>query len=233
VGQTGWSGGGGPPPAGVPGVVNDLSATGRSASSVTLTWTQVDDGTGAPAKYRVKYAQPSIDWRTATIGCASTISGTAIGAPLSCTVQGLSASTEYEFLLMSYRVENGAWVNARYSNVASATTTSGALTVNDLRIAGVSRTSITVRWTEIDDGTGNAASYRVKYKTGGAFRYVPATTACTIPGREIGGTLECTAEGLEPNLSYEFQLMSYRLDANGVWVDTHKSNITAATTASF
>ena len=51
-----------PPPA----AVADLAASATSDSSVTLTFTEVSDGTGQPASYDVRYAVAPISWSAAT-----------------------------------------------------------------------------------------------------------------------------------------------------------------------
>ena len=103
--------------------VIDLTVSRVTGSTVTLGWTEVDNGAGRPASYRLKYAEPPIAWRTATIGCAPTITGTRIGARMSCTVAGLSQATTYDFQLMSFRLTStGAWQGAVYSNIARGQT---------------------------------------------------------------------------------------------------------------
>src|SRR5687768_18053798 len=63
-----------------PDGVTDLRVIGSTPTTLTLEWTQVNDGAGAPASYRLKYGPPPIDWKTATIGCDRTMSGTSIGS---------------------------------------------------------------------------------------------------------------------------------------------------------
>jgi hypothetical protein len=76
----------------------------------------VDDGTGNPARYRVKYGQPIWRWGGAATGC--NVTGSAIGQPISCTFNtGPQSPGALEVQLMSYRVVGGAWVDARYSNL--------------------------------------------------------------------------------------------------------------------
>jgi uncharacterized membrane protein len=110
-----------------PNEVTDFTVTEVTPSEISLSWTQVDDGTGNPAWYRVKYAAPPIFWKTATIGCDRSMPGTEIGAEISCTVEGLTLGTTYDVQLMSYRVVDGRWRDARYSNIATATTTGAGL----------------------------------------------------------------------------------------------------------
>jgi uncharacterized protein YjdB len=105
---TGSSGGGGnPTPA--PQPVTDLSVTSTQENSVTLRFTQVDDGTGAPASYQVRYIPSSVSfsWGQAldvTSGtCQAPLTGGAIGATLTCTVTALQAASSYAFQLVSFR----------------------------------------------------------------------------------------------------------------------------------
>jgi hypothetical protein len=211
-----------------PRSVTNLRITSATASSVTLSWTQVDNGAGKPASYRVKYARPPLDWNTAAVGC--TVTGTRVGSPASCTVSGLSSGVSYDFQLMSYRATSGVWTAAAYSNVASGATVAGTVgTVSDLSVTAVTDESLTIRWTEVDDGTGRPASYRVKY-AGLPFTYSTATSGCDAEGAAIGSPRSCTIHGLRPSSRYRTQLMAYRLE-NGAWIGAEYSNITEATTA--
>lgn len=219
-----------------PGGVDDLRVERVSDTSVTLTWVQVDDGTGRPANYRMKYAAPAIDWRSATIGCQSTIQGTEIGATMSCTVEGLTPATDYDFLMMSFRLVNGAWAGAKYSNVSSARTAvpaSSRTSVDDLAVTELDSSSVTLAWTQVDDGTGSPALYRLKYANPTIEDWRTSTIGCapTIRGDGIGTTISCTVEGLEASTAYEFQLMSYRIEENGSWAGARYSNKAQGETA--
>jgi hypothetical protein len=231
VGQTGWNGGDeGLACVSRPGVVRDLTVTNQSTSTITLHWTQVNDGTGSPAWYRVKYAEPPIDWKTATIGCDNRIEGDALGAEISCTVEGLEPATTYEFQLMSYRVVDGKWVDARYSNITFGLTAQRpAPRVDDVAVMP-GRTSMEVHWTQIDDGTGQPAHYRVKYGPP-PFDWNSGTIGCgwNIVGDEIGADISCTIEGLDPGTAYDVQLVSFRIEGGGL-VSVIKSNVASGKT---
>jgi hypothetical protein len=218
------------------GQVTDLEVSAVTDSSVTIAWTEVDDGAGQPASYRLRYALPPITWQNASIGCASTIVGVQIGARLSCTVQGLVESTQYDFQLMSYRTRAGGWVGAVRSNVASGSTAAPAASpvpggVTDLAVSLIGPTSLTLTWTQVDDGTGAPADYRVKYAIP-SINYGSATIGCdrTIEGTAIGAVMSCNIGGLAPGTTYDVQLMSYRTDSTGVWVDALRSNVATAAT---
>jgi len=213
-----------------PGGVSDLRVTATSDSKITIQWTQVDDGTGKPASYRVKYSPPPIDWKTATIGCDRTIYGTAIGAPMQCTITGLQPGSTYEIQLMSFRIVNGSWQGAKYSNVARGTTlgSSPPRVVTDLSATDVDPTEIDLSWTQVDDGTGYPAWYRVKYSTP-PIDWKTATVGCNVRGDRIGWPISCTIVGLTPGTAYEIQLMSYKL-VNGTWTNARYSNVLSVTT---
>src|SRR5690242_9553104 len=66
-----------PPPS--PATVTDLGISAVTDSSVTLSFTEVTDGTGSPASYDVRYAVGTISWGSATEvsrgTCATPVAG--------------------------------------------------------------------------------------------------------------------------------------------------------------
>ena len=113
-----------------PGTVSDLNVGATTDASATLSFTQVDDGTGQPAKYEVRYAAPPMTWGSATSvaagSCAAPFAGTATSGGISCNVAGLSAATSYNFQVISFRgALNAGAVFGGVSNVASGSTTGG------------------------------------------------------------------------------------------------------------
>jgi uncharacterized protein YjdB len=113
-----------------PGTVTDLRVATVDSTSVTLSFTQVDDGAGQPAKYDVRFAVAPIDWGAAASvtngGCKTPVVGFAIGATLTCSVAGLRSATKYNFQLVAFRgtLNQGA-VFGGLSNIAAATTGAG------------------------------------------------------------------------------------------------------------
>src|SRR3989442_445051 len=77
-----------------PDTVTDLEVTALSDTSVTLSFTEVDDGTAQPARYDVRYAAGAISWGSAPPvsqgSCAAPVAGTAVGALHTCTVLGVA-----------------------------------------------------------------------------------------------------------------------------------------------
>jgi hypothetical protein len=110
--------------------------------------------------------------------------------------------------------------------------------VTDLRVHETGETSATLRFTQVDDGSGAAANYQVRFALhpmgwgwGGASQVTEGTCAGEITGTQPGATLTCSVEGLQPGTRYDFQLISYRgLIADGSRVYGDLSNIATGTT---
>src|SRR5439155_14224665 len=66
-----------------PGTVVDLAVAGVTDTSATLSFTEVNDGTGSPASYDVRFAVGPLSWGSARAVargvCASPLAGKAIG----------------------------------------------------------------------------------------------------------------------------------------------------------
>jgi N-acetylneuraminic acid mutarotase len=110
-----------------PGTVTDLAVAAVTPNSVTLSFTEVDDGLGQPAQYAVRFAEPSA-WGTArdvTEGtCATPVSGRGVGTRLTCTVLGLAPTTTYAFQVQAYRSTlDVVVVSGDPSNFTEGTTT--------------------------------------------------------------------------------------------------------------
>jgi uncharacterized protein YjdB len=112
---------GGTEEPGTPGTVTDLTVVDATGASLTLAFTQVDDGTGNPAKYAVRHGSPTMSWGPASPTELS-IDGTQIGAVLEYPHNGLETGEEYEFQLVAYRGTLGSATFGGLSNIAAATT---------------------------------------------------------------------------------------------------------------
>jgi uncharacterized protein YjdB len=110
-----------------PGTVTNLAVTSVTTNGLTLSFTEVNDGTGQPAKYDFRYAVGTISFGSATNvsqgTCVRPVLGTAIGATRTCTILGLTPATGYQVQLASYRgtLDSNA-VFGGLSNIASGTT---------------------------------------------------------------------------------------------------------------
>ncbi|MFQ5688793.1 MAG: Ig-like domain-containing protein [Gemmatimonadota bacterium] len=136
---SGGSNGGGSSSAAtpLPAAVQDLSAVAQGENHVNLAFTQVDDGTGSPARYEIRVSEEAAqaDWSEALDvkkgSCAAPLAGTAVGSKLTCSVEGLQPSTDYEFRLVAFRGDlNQDAVFGPLSNVATARTSDPPLVVD-------------------------------------------------------------------------------------------------------
>jgi uncharacterized protein YjdB len=150
-----------------PGTVSDLGVSAIANTSITLSFTQVDDGTGQPANYDVRYSVAPMAWgsasSTASGTCATPLAGTGVGGPLTCSILGLSPSTTYNFQLIAFRgaLQGNAVFGGR-SNVASASTPTPAPVVTTVTVAPASPSiavgaNATLQAT-VNDAQGNVMS---------------------------------------------------------------------------
>jgi hypothetical protein len=180
--------------------VTDLSLTGTTTSSVTVTWTEVGDGTGMPAKYALRYGTPQIRWWEAHETEVS-IPGVQIGSTAEYEVTGLAGGSPYELQLVTYRGTLN--VDAQFgalSNVAAATTEgSGALSPG---IASASAGDGLVVLSATD-ASGGAPPY--------SYQWHRSTTSPFTPdaGNAIAGftSLDETDTGLANGTTYHYRLV--------------------------
>jgi len=125
-------------PTANPGTVTDLAVASVTASSATVSFTDVNDGTGQPASYYLRYAAGTISWGSATELPA--ITGGAIGTKQAVTVPGLTASTAYQFQVVAYRGTAPNAVFGALSNVASGTTSASTAAVASVTLSPASVT---------------------------------------------------------------------------------------------
>ena len=85
--------------------------------------------------------------------------------------------------------------------------------VTNLTVVDRTSTTLTLNWTEVDDGFGNPSSYTVRFRPQTTLAFTEITDggcAAPIAGSVIGEVVGCTADGLEPNTVYFFQVRSFR-----------------------
>ena len=110
-------------------------------------------------------------------------------------------------------------------------------TISDLSVSATSDVSATLAFTQVDDGTGQAASYDVRYAVapiewGSASANINGTCARPIAGTAAGSRLSCTIMGLSPSTSYNFQVIAFRGTLNVDATFGGLSNVAVAATAS-
>lgn len=196
---------------GGPQSIQDLRVDGSTASSVTLVWTAVSDGEGNPANYAVAYGTPEVDWTLAPQNVV-VVDGAEVGTSITPTIGGLSPLTTYEFQVSSFRGElNPSTTFSTLSAVVSGSTLAGVdpATVTDLEVVGATSSSVTLRWTQVDDGAGNPANYVIGYATPDLVWSDALNSLVEVSGSEVGEAGSYTIGGLDANTVYEFQIAAF------------------------
>jgi alpha-tubulin suppressor-like RCC1 family protein len=172
------------------------SATGNSASQITLSWTS---GGGTTATYSLAYAVGA----TAPADCSSAqltgITGT------SQAVTGLVHESQYSFRICSANAN--ATPDLSTGVTASATTQAQALPPNPVSPSATanSASQITVGWTS---GGGTTATYSLAYVAGSV-----APADCSAPQfTGIGGTSQVVT-GLTHETQYAFRVCAVNANA--------------------
>src|SRR5213596_2249200 len=178
-----------------PGAVTDLAVPGVTDSSVTLAFTEVTDGTGAPASYDVRWAAGTIAWASATDvargSCATPMSGSAIGARRSCTVLGLAAGVGYQVQVVALRgTLNVNAVFGGLSNVASGTTTASTAPVATVTVSPASANVVVGALQQftptLRDAAGNVLTGRTVTWTSSALGVATVNATGLVTGLVVG-----------------------------------------------
>ncbi len=131
-----------------PSRVTDLRVSSTTESSITLQWTQVDDGDGQPAGYTLRRSDPPIDFDLVE-ETQLVILGTGIGETIAAEWTGLAPSSTSDFQLRSFRGAPGPEAAVgELSNVATGVTGVPAPQVASLEVAPSSISFTAVNQTE-------------------------------------------------------------------------------------
>jgi Big-like domain-containing protein len=191
-----------------PGNVSNLGVAAVASNSVMLSFTQVDDGTGQPASYDVRYAVSPISWGSAASvssgTCASPLAGTGIGTTLTCSVLALTPSTSYDFQIVAFRGHlNADAIFGASSNVASVSTPAQPAPPPEVASVSVSPSSAsigvgatTTLQATVRDGSGNVmAGQTVSWSTSDA-GVATVSSAGVVSGAAAGSaTITATSAG--------------------------------------
>ncbi len=109
-------------------------------------------------------------------------------------------------------------------------------TVTNLSANANSDSSAAITFTAVSDGTGQPASYDLRYAAGtiswgSAASVSQGSCAAPIAPVSIGSTVRCTALGLAPSTSYQFQVVAFSGTLNSNAVFGAVSNVASTTTA--
>jgi uncharacterized protein YjdB len=196
-------------------VVTPTSATLTVGGSLQLAATP-KDAAGNP-----------LGGRTVTWGSSNTTVGTVTGSGLVTAVTAGSTTIT--------ATSEGQSASATLTMTAPVSAP-GAVT--DLAVGVVTDSSVGLSFTEVTDGTGQPASYDIRYVAGTSLSWggsVPSvsrgTCATPLAGTTIGTRRTCTVLGLTAGTAYSFQLVAFRGTLTGSVVFGGLSNAVTATTA--
>ncbi|WP_430122913.1 fibronectin type III domain-containing protein [Paenibacillus solani] len=173
-------GGGGGTDTTAPTAPANLTVSGVTSSSVTLSWQASTDNVGVTG-YDV-YQGSSL---------AVSVTG------LSATISGLTPSTTYSFKVVAKDAAGNlspasATVNATTSGTGGGTDTTAPTAPSNLTVSGVTSSSVTLSWQASTDNVG-VTGYDV---------YQGSSLAVSVTG------LSATISGLTPSTTYSFKVVA-------------------------
>ena len=178
----------------IPNAPTGLNAAGALAS-VNLTWVAPAVDNGSPvSKYKVEY-------RLATATTWALASENVTG--LSYSVTGLSPGSNYSFQVSAFN-SAGFSLPTSIVNAVPITNPNGPATLTALPDSVNGGGKIVLNWTEgASNGGSVVTGYKVEYKLSSGGSYTVATPSTA--------TLTYTLNGLNPGLSYDFQVSAINL----------------------
>src|SRR5205823_762908 len=195
--------------------VSPATASVQAGQTLQLTATPKDANGSALSGRTVTWTTSNVG--VATVSSTGLVSGVAAGsATITAVSEGQSGS----------------------ATIAVTAPASAPGTVGDLAVAAATDSSVTLRFTEVDGGTGGPASYDIRYAAGSTLSWGANTTtvnkgtcAAPVAGTAVGASRTCTVLGLASSTTYSFELVAFRgtLGANAVFGAL--SNSTTATTS--
>jgi hypothetical protein len=177
--------------------VSPSTSSVQSGQQLQLT-AEVLDGSGTVLPGRSVFWW-SADTRIATIDEAGLATGVSAGtAVINATSDGVTGSA------------------ALTVEAAPPTAPAAPGRVTDLTGVGSTTSEISVRFTEVSDGTGQPAKYQLRFgpapstNWGAMTPVASGTCAGVVAGTSVGQSLTCTVAGLTAGTSYDIQLVAYR-----------------------
>jgi fibronectin type 3 domain-containing protein len=161
-----------------PATPSGLTITGTTTSSISLSWTEADNGDPA-ASYTVSEGSVVVATTSTT---SATISGLAAGSSHTYTVTAVDAAG------------NGSAASAPITGTTGSGGPTNPATPTALSVAGTTTSSISLSWTETNNADP-AVSYTVL--EGSTVVATSATTSATVGGLAAGSTHTYTVEAVD------------------------------------
>jgi hypothetical protein len=169
--------------AGAP-VISNVQATGITATGATITWT-----TSTPTSSEVVYGA------TTAYGSSSPVVS-ALVTSHSVTLSGLTASTPYDFAVVSVDASSNSVTSTNYSFSTLATST-GTPVMSSVQATGITASGATITWT-----TNMASSSQVVYGLTTAYGSSTAVNSAMVMSHSM------TLSGLSAGTAYNFAVVS-------------------------
>lgn len=171
-------------------VISGAYSTGVTADSATISWV-----TDESADSQVEYGT------SASYGSSTTLD-TAMSTSHSQTLSGLTASTLYNYRIMSRDAAGNLTTSGNYTFTTAAPADTTAPVISNVQATNITATSATVTWT-----TDEAATTQIEYGTGGSYSNATTLDSTMVTIHSAGIT------GLSGFTSYDFRIKS--TDASG------------------
>jgi len=217
---------------GKPGAVTDLAVTSVSLSSVSISWTQVPDGTKNPAHYAVAFSTSadSIDLSRGIAGLRI-VEGNKVGEKAEYMFDELRRGETYFVQVVAIRpvLDSLPEMGIPSNRVSATTEVDPPDAVEDLAASPSGLSSAVIRWTEVDDGRGLPAAYVLASGTPPLSWESSLTSRTYLQGTSIGSIRSLVVSSLSPGSQREFQLATVRGTASDTSAALFLSNIAAIT----
>ena len=166
-----------------------LSGTPISGSQLNFSWSS---GGGTTASYRYSYASGAVAPAACTTAPSATTSQTSV------SLTGLSASTQYTFIVCALNTNTTPSSSAATAGVTVSTTQALPPNVTGLTATNDTATQVTLNWTS---GGGTTASYKIAYQSGAS-----APADCASGTTTTSGINSKSITGLTGGTQYAFRV---------------------------
>jgi uncharacterized protein YjdB len=145
--------------------ISTLRAVGEGETTLTVEYTEVDDGTGNAAFVELRWALSPMGWGWGqanvvdTGACATPIQGGTVGATRQCVIEGLPSATQIDIQAVAWRLEDGNPIFSALSNKVTETTAAGSTPTPP----AVNRVHLTPPSVTLDVAGQNHQFYAVAY----------------------------------------------------------------------
>jgi titin len=196
-----------------PSAPSPPTITGKTFSSVSISWTAPDDGGRPITDYRIEYF-------TTIYGPSLAIFSDGVSTATSVTVTGLIRGASYTFRVSAINAEGTSNASTYSSSVIPARTPAAPTAPT---IAGRTNTSISLTWNAPDDGGRLITDYKIEFSSDG--------TTWAVFNDGTSGTTAATVTGLTRGTAYTFRISAINAEGTSTASPASSSAIAGTTPA--